>query len=47
MTRSSLPGHTAATALTEPVTQALRNRLDGLGLRRPPRLKVHVVPRSR
>ena len=37
----------AATALTEPVTQALRSRLDSLDLRRPPRLKVHVVSRGR
>jgi hypothetical protein len=44
---SAARGRPAATALTEPVTQALRTRLDGLGLRRPPRLKVHVVPRSR
>jgi hypothetical protein len=40
-------GRAAAAALTEPVTQALRSRLDGLDLRHPPRLKVHVVPRGR
>jgi uncharacterized protein DUF6286 len=44
---SAARGRAAATALTGPVTQALRSRLDSLGLRRPPRLKVHVVPRSR
>jgi uncharacterized protein DUF6286 len=44
---SAARGRPAAAALTEPVTQALRNRLDGLGLRHPPRLKVTVVPRSR
>ena len=37
----------AAGALTEPVTQALGARLDGLGLRHAPRLTVRVVPRSR
>lgn len=40
-------GRPAATALTEPVTQALRSQLAGLDLRHPPRLKVHVVPRGR
>jgi hypothetical protein len=44
---SAARGRPAAAALTEPVTQALRTRLDGLGLRHPPRLKVTVVPRSR
>ena len=34
------------TPLTEPVTQALRSRLDSLDLRHPPRLKVHVVPKE-
>jgi hypothetical protein len=37
----------AATALTEPVTQALRSRLDALDLRHPPRLRVRVVTRGR
>jgi Ni/Fe-hydrogenase subunit HybB-like protein len=36
----------AAEALTEPVTQALRARLDALDLRHPPRLTVHVVTRG-
>jgi hypothetical protein len=44
---SAARGRPAATALTEPVTQALRSRLDSLDLRHPPRLKVHVVPRGR
>jgi hypothetical protein len=40
-------GRPTAAALTEPVTQALRSRLNSLDLRHPPRLKVHVVPRGR
>lgn len=44
---SAARGRPAATALTEPVTQALRSQLDSLDLRHPPRLKVHVVPRGR
>jgi hypothetical protein len=44
---SAARGRPAATALTEPVIQALGGCLDGLNLRHPPRLKVHVVPRSR
>jgi Family of unknown function (DUF6286) len=44
---SAARGRPAATAMTEPVTQALRDRLDSLNLHRPPRLKVHVVPRGR
>jgi hypothetical protein len=44
---SAARGRPAATALTEPVTQALHGRLESLNLRHPPRLKVHVVPRSR
>ncbi len=40
-------GRPAAEALSEPVTQLLQDRLDGLGLRHPPRLKVRVTPRSR
>ena len=43
---SAARGRPAASALTDPVTQALRDRLDCLDLRHPPRLKVHVVPRS-
>lgn len=44
---SAARGRATATTLTGPVTQALRSRLDSLGLRHPPRLKVHVVPRGR
>ena len=44
---SAARGRPAATALTEPVTQALHDRLDRLDLRHPPRLTVHVVTRSR
>jgi len=44
---SSGRGRPAAEALSEPVTQTLQERLDGLGLRHPPRLKVRVTPRSR
>ena len=40
-------GRTAAEALSQPVTQALQDRLDGLGLRHPPRLQVRVNSRSR
>lgn len=40
-------GRPAASALTEPVTQALRDHLGRLDLHHPPRLKVKVVPRSR
>jgi Family of unknown function (DUF6286) len=44
---SAARGRPAAEALTEPVTQALDGCLESLNLRHPPRLKVHVVPRSR
>jgi hypothetical protein len=44
---SAARGRAAATALTEPVTQAARSRLDSLDMRNPPRLTVHIVPRSR
>ena len=37
----------AAAALKEPVTQAVRRRLDDLQMRHPPRLKVRVTSRSR
>ncbi|HEY6493890.1 MAG TPA: DUF6286 domain-containing protein [Trebonia sp.] len=40
-------GRAAASALTEPLTQALGDRLDGLSLRHAPRLTVRVVPRRR
>ena len=44
---SGARGRAAASALTEPVTQALGARLDGLDMRHAPRLTVRVVPRSR
>ena len=44
---SAARGRTAATALTEPVTQAARSRLDALDLRHPPALTVRVVTRGR
>jgi hypothetical protein len=44
---SGARGQAAASALTDPVTQALDARLDRLGMRHPPRLTVRVVPRSR
>jgi Family of unknown function (DUF6286) len=40
-------GRPATEALRQPVTQALQDRLDGLDLRHPPRLKVRVYSRSR
>lgn len=36
-----------ADALTEPVAEAVRGRLEALGLKDPPRLTVHVTTRSR
>src|SRR5690349_4317771 len=45
--KSAARGRAAADAFKQPVTQAVRSRLDALDLRRPPRLKVHVTPRSR
>ena len=45
--KSAARGRAAADALKPPVTQAIRSRLDDLGLRRPPRLKVRVTARSR
>jgi hypothetical protein len=39
-------GDTAAEALRQPVTQALQERLDALGLSRPPALTVRVNTRS-
>jgi hypothetical protein len=44
---SAARGRAAADALKEPVTQALRGRLDDLDLRHPPRLTVRVTARSR
>jgi hypothetical protein len=40
-------GQAAASAMTEPLTQALGARLDGLGMRHAPRLTVRVVPGRR
>jgi hypothetical protein len=40
-------GRPATEALRQPVTQALQERIDGLDLRHPPRLKVQVNSRSR
>jgi hypothetical protein len=40
-------GRSAASALTDPVAQALRARLDDLNMHHPPRLTVRVVPRGR
>jgi hypothetical protein len=45
--KSAARGRAAAGALKDPVTQAVRGRLDDLDLYRPPRLKVHVTSRSR
>ena len=44
---SGARGRAAAGAMTEPVTQALGARLDGLNMRHAPRLTVRVVPRRR
>jgi Ni/Fe-hydrogenase subunit HybB-like protein len=44
---SAARGRAAAGAHTEPVTHALQARLDNLNRHRPPRLRVHVVPRGR
>jgi hypothetical protein len=44
---SAAKGRAASVALREPVTQALRGRLDDLDLGRTPRLKVRVHPRRR
>ena len=44
---SAARGRPAAEALRQPVEQALRDRLDNLDLRRPPRLTVRVHSRSR
>lgn len=41
---SAARGRDVAGALKAPVTQALNERLDQLGLRHPPRLAVRVVP---
>ena len=45
--KSAARGRSTAGALKDPVTQAVRGRLDDLGLYRPPRLKVRVISRSR
>ncbi|HEY0933194.1 MAG TPA: DUF6286 domain-containing protein [Trebonia sp.] len=44
---SGARGQAAASALADPLTQALSERLDSLGIRHAPRLSVRVVPRSR
>jgi Family of unknown function (DUF6286) len=44
---SAARGRAAAGALKQPVSQAVRGRLDALELYRPPRLKVRVTSRSR
>ncbi|HLX48675.1 MAG TPA: DUF6286 domain-containing protein [Streptosporangiaceae bacterium] len=45
--KSAARSRSTAGALKDPVTQAVRGRLDDLDLSRPPRLKVHVISRSR
>jgi hypothetical protein len=45
--KSAARGRAAAGALHDPVTQAVRGRLDDLDLYHPPRLKVRVTSRSR
>lgn len=45
--KSAARGRAAAGALKDPVTQAVRTRLEDLNLDRPPRLKVRVHPRRR
>jgi hypothetical protein len=45
--RSAARSRPAASALKDPVTEAARECLTGLGLRHPPRLAVRVIPRSR
>ncbi len=44
---SAARGRPAVDALKEPVAESVRRRLDDLQMRRPPRLKVRVSPRSR
>jgi Family of unknown function (DUF6286) len=45
--RTAARGRAAAGPLREPVTGALRDRLDSLDLRHPPRLTVRLTTRSR
>ena len=45
--RSAARGRAATSALKDPVTQAVRGRLNDLNLLRPPRLKVRVMSRKR
>jgi hypothetical protein len=45
--KSAARGRAAADPLKQPVTQAVRDRLDSLDLQRPPRLKVRVATRRR
>ena len=44
---SGARGRVAASALTEPLTQALDARIDSIQMRHAPRLSVRVVPRGR
>jgi len=44
---SAARGRAAADTLREPVTGAVRDRLDSMDLRHPPRLTVRVITRSR
>lgn len=45
--KSAARGRAAAGALKQPATEAVRSRLDALGLQHPPRLTVRVSTRSR
>jgi hypothetical protein len=45
--KSAARGSAAANALKQPVSQAVRRRLDDLQMHHPPRLRVRVTPRSR
>jgi hypothetical protein len=45
--KSAARGRAAADPLKQPVTQAVRDRLDSLHLQHPPRLKVRVATRRR
>jgi hypothetical protein len=45
--RSAARDRAAAGALADPVAASARQRLEDLQMRHPPRLRVHVTPRSR
>ena len=45
--KAAARGRAPADALMQPVTEAVRSRLDGLGMDHPPHLKVRVIPGSR